>query len=621
MVNNLSNPGAKKALNSFITKSIAFTLADANFWKVQNNIPSHSTPNKTAMIMKFTLKFTSIATAAGLACLLSAGNLHAGNTWDGGGGNGSWSDLANWDSNSTPVSPTLLTFGGTSQLASNNDLFAAATTFNGITFASGAGAFTLSGNSITLGGGVTNSSSNTQTISLNLATGGTARTFTATTNNIDLTGIISGSGGVTAAGAGIVTLSNASNSFSGVARANTGGTLSFSSAANLGTATYTVQGNFQYTGSGAANLTATTNFAGGAFDVTQAAATITLSGGYGASGGNSSFTKTGAGTLDISEGANAASQILSVVVNQGALRFSDAAVSNVGPSSVTVNSGATLRLAGASSQLSSTGTLTLNSGGTLDLQATQVVGTLSGAGLITSTTSGTKFIRPSAASGTATFSGVIENGSGGGITQLQKNGASTLILSNTNTYTGTTQVNAGTLLINGSLAAGAVSVANTATLGGTGIIGGATTMSAGSKLSAGDSSASLLSFTNNLTLSAAANDSQAFVFTLGTVSDRVAVGGTLTIGSGLIDFADFSFTAGSGFGGGTYTLFDNTVLSGTLAAINLTGDIGGFSSTLALSGNDIVLNVVPEPSTFAMFLGGFGILLVLQRARRRRSDV
>ena len=58
----------------------------------------------------------------------------------------------------------------------------------------------------------------------------------------------------------------------------------------------------------------------------------------------------------------------------------------------------------------------------------------------------------------------ILSGAGAGIT---KAGAGTLTLSNTNTYTGATTVNAGTLLVNGSQPASAVTVNSGAILGGT----------------------------------------------------------------------------------------------------------------------------------------------------------
>ena len=124
--------------------------------------------------------------------------LLADNTWDGGGASGSWSDLTNWGSNTTPVSSTLLTFGGTLQLNSNNDLFAADTSFAGITFNTGAGAFVLTGSRITLTGNVTNNDDSLQTLNLDMIMGAT-RTFTVASGDLAVGGILSGSGGFTLA--------------------------------------------------------------------------------------------------------------------------------------------------------------------------------------------------------------------------------------------------------------------------------------------------------------------------------------------------------------------------------------------------------------------------------------
>ncbi len=64
---------------------------------------------------------------------------------------------------------------------------------------------------------------------------------------------------------------------------------------------------------------------------------------------------------------------------------------------------------------------------------------------------------------------------------LVKAGTGTLTLSGTNTYTGPTSINAGTLRVNGNqtAATGLVSVASGATLGGSGILGGAVTVADG----------------------------------------------------------------------------------------------------------------------------------------------
>src|SRR5205814_4659500 len=93
-------------------------------------------------------------------------------------------------------------------LNNTNDL-TALTQFNGITFNSGAGAFVLNGNAITLGGNVTNNSTTLQTINLGLATTA-VRTFfmTGGGGNITVSGSISGSGGgITTAGTGTLSLS------------------------------------------------------------------------------------------------------------------------------------------------------------------------------------------------------------------------------------------------------------------------------------------------------------------------------------------------------------------------------------------------------------------------------
>jgi autotransporter-associated beta strand protein len=121
-------------------------------------------------------------------------------TWDGGsggtnnwiGGSGSNSGQRNWDTNNALVANDPLVFAGTTRLTPNNNT-TANTNYNGITFNSGAGAFTLGGNAITLGGNVVNNSTNLQTINMNLILSG-SRTCNASTGNLAVGGLISESG-------------------------------------------------------------------------------------------------------------------------------------------------------------------------------------------------------------------------------------------------------------------------------------------------------------------------------------------------------------------------------------------------------------------------------------------
>jgi autotransporter-associated beta strand protein len=174
-------------------------------------------------------------------------------TWTGGGGNGNWSTTADWDG--IPVNLADLTFAGTLQTSTTNNSLSSV---GAITFASGAGVFTLAGNALAIGGGITNNSTNSQTVSLNLtlsaaqqfnaasgnlivsgtiATGGNTLTVTGSSNTT-LSGAISGAGALIKSGNGTATLS-ASNSYGGGTTAG-GGTLIVAHANALGSGPLTI---------------------------------------------------------------------------------------------------------------------------------------------------------------------------------------------------------------------------------------------------------------------------------------------------------------------------------------------------------------------------------------------
>jgi len=90
--------------------------------------------------------------------------------------------------------------------------------------------------------------------------------------------------------------------------------------------------------------------------------------------------------------------------------------------------------------------------------------------------------------------------------------------------------------------------------------------------------------------------------------------GTLTF-SGQ-QFSNFGFTPLAGFGPGTYTLVNAQSISGL--GSNLSGSIDGLAATLAVQGNEVVLNVVPEPTTLVLLGNGLAGLAVFRFARRKK---
>lgn len=125
-------------------------------------------------------------------------------TWDG-SLDSNWTSAATGDSNWTggagtdglAIAGDSLVFtsatglGGTT-LNNNN---AANTSFAGITFDAGAPGYTINGNAITLAGNIVNNSTNLQTIATGLTYTGLRQVNTAA-GNIELSGVLSGTGGV-----------------------------------------------------------------------------------------------------------------------------------------------------------------------------------------------------------------------------------------------------------------------------------------------------------------------------------------------------------------------------------------------------------------------------------------
>jgi len=205
---------------------------------------------------------------------------------------------------------------------------------------------------------------------------------------------------------------------------------------------------------------------------------------------------------------------------------------------------------------------------------------------------------------------------------VTKTGAGIVALTGTSNYSGDTNVNVGTFLVNGILSAtstatngvvGDVFVASTAALGGSGfinrdvILAAGTTLTPGDMTAAGVSSAGLLSITGDVSLGGNTN---ILNFDLGTLSDRVAITGNLTL-DGTLNIAN-----SGGFGAGTYELFSYTgTLTNNILTIGTTPNAGlGYSIDTSIA-NSVRLVVTPEPGRALLLMLGACALVF----RRRRA--
>ena len=423
-----------------------------------------------------------------------------------------------------------------------------------------------------------------------------AKNYTVTASGAN---VISGTNVLNLNGSGTVTLAGGAHTYTGATVINSG-TLQLGDGTANGDATI-------------ANTSAVTNNGGLVFNCFS-----NRTAGYVISG-SGSVTKQGAGTISLT---GTDTYTGSTTINGGTLAISSTGeIYNTSGGSyvVTVNSGATLQVyswqwaaagsigaswIGAGDLIVNGGTITYtgigeNSGQNNGRNFTIGTGgaTLNAAGTGTwhITQYGADNFPQTIGSGlTLTMTG-SSNGQyddqllGGGA--LVKSGSGTWILTYTNTYTGGTTINGGTLLVNNTAGSGtgtgAVNINSGGTLGGTGKLAGAVTNNAGGTLTPGNSGIGTLTFGSSLNLNSGSTTLMELSKTNSvTTNDLISVAGTLTLGGTLTvtNLTTNALAAGNSFDLFNAGTFTGNFTSKTLPALatNLVWD------TSQLTNNGII---------------------------------
>ncbi len=451
----------------------------------------------------------------------------------------------------------------------------------GIVVVTGANTYTggttiTTGSTLQLGAGGT-----TGSIAGNVAVDGTLTFYRS--DNIVFAGNISGNGGIKLMGTGSVDFTG-TNTFTG--GVSVGGILRAGSDSQLGPAGSTLtldDGTAQATASFSSGRQIVLAGSAGTFDTNGFTLALT-----GVLSGSGNLIKTGAGTLVLVgttsytgdtfvnggtlQGTMAA--LSRSIVNNATVTFSDSGVYGgimSGTGALLVASGTTIGFSGANTY---TGGTFVQAGGALDLGTGSIAGGVENEGLV-------RFVGTSPMS----FGGSIA-GSG----TLLVDGS--LVLTGANSYTGTTQIEAGTLRLGlgGSLSSS--TLLNLGNNGGTFDLNGQTQTLGGI---AGDGSTNILLGSGALTVNQAANGSfggqisgsgsliKSGAGTLAlsgsnTHANTIVSGGTLQLGAG----GSLAATSTLAVNGGT---FDLNGQNQTVGALSGTGGTVGLNGGAALTVN------------------------------------
>lgn len=498
--------------------------------------------------------------------------------------------------------------------------------------ASGAGSLAVDGGWVSSGAGylgLSAGSLGTATISSGSWT--TSRKFLyvgfAGTGSLTVSGgLVANSSGVVGYPGGTGTASVTSGTWANSGPLYVGG---YSSGSGIGMGTLTVSGGqvtdtFGYIGFGAGNVGAAT-VTGGTWANSvmlsvgsSGTGALTVAGGVVTSGsGIIASVATGVGTVTVTGGTWA---------NAGGL-----VVGGAGTGTLTISGSdgtGGIVIVGGTLSRGVKGTILLGGGGTLQ------IGTGSAAGVLT-----TDLVNDGALvfnrTGSGTVSTII-----GGTGSLTVRGGGTLTFSGANAYSGPTAVDAGALLVDGSLGGTAVSVKAGALLGGAGTIGGTITVSAGGTLAPGRGIESLgtggISFTDGAIFAYDVNSSGTPTADLVVVAGNLALSGTVALALVDLAAAQAAFADGTTFSlldytgswnGGLFTYGGAALADGAtflfadrLWAIDYDAASGGtnFSGEHLAGSRFVNIMAVPEPSTSALIVT-FGACAGLRPRRRSRA--
>ena len=359
-------------------------------------------------------------------------------------------------------------------------------------FSSGTLPFTDSRNTMYVNGGtfeiggnaIHNGSAANQ---LNLASGTVFRYSSSSVVSFR-SGTIQGMGSVQITSGGLA-LTSTGNSYTGTTTLS-GGTLTVAALANGGSASSIGQSS-----NAAANLVfggGTLQYAGSTATATDRQFTIGSGATLDASGTTPAAVVNFSNTGAVAFGGTNPRTLTLTGSNAGANTLAAAISDNVGTTSIVKSGTGSWTLSGTNTYSGSTtvsaGTLEVAVGSAIGDASAVSIANVAGARLLVSSNETIGSLAGGGISGgevalgfntltvgdatSTTFAGTISGAAG----SLVKRGTGTLALAGTNTYGGQTSVVAGTLRVNGAIAAGPLTVAAGATLGGSGIVGGATTI-------------------------------------------------------------------------------------------------------------------------------------------------